>query len=65
MTLLTAVIILAVVATAGAFASGIVSMAHGGEYDQRHSGEFMFARVGLQGLTLVLLLIALLVSSLR
>jgi hypothetical protein len=65
MTLLTVVVVLAVVATAGALASGIVSMAHGGEYDRRHSGQFMFARVGLQGLTLVLLLLALFISSLR
>ncbi len=65
MTLLTAVIILAVVATAGALAGGIVSMAHGGEYDRRHSGQFMFARVGFQGLALVLLLIALLVAGQR
>ncbi|TAM45653.1 MAG: twin transmembrane helix small protein [Gammaproteobacteria bacterium] len=65
MTLLTAVIILAVVATAGALAGGIVSMAQGGEYDRRHSGQFMFARVGLQGLALVLLLIALLVAGQR
>lgn len=62
MTLLTAVIILAVAATAFALVGGIASMAHGGEYDQRHSGQFMFARVGLQGLTLVLLLIALLIT---
>lgn len=65
MTLLTVVIILAAVATAGALAGGIVSMAHGGEYDRRHSGQFMAARVGLQGLALVLVLIALLVSVLR
>lgn len=65
MTLLTVVILLAVVATVGALAGGIASMAHGGEYDRRHGGRFMAARVGLQGLALVLALIALLVAALR
>jgi len=65
MTLLTAVIILAAVATAAALAGGIASMAHGGEYDRRHGGQFMAARVGLQGVALALVLIALLVSALR
>lgn len=65
MTLLTVVIVIAMLATAGALVGGIASMAHGGDYDRRHSGQFMFARIGLQGLTLVLLLIALFVSTLR
>ncbi len=63
MTLLTAVIVVALLATAGALVGGIASMVHGGEYDQRHSHQFMFTRVGLQGLTLVLLLIALYVAA--
>lgn len=63
MTLLTVIIVVAMLATAGALVGGIASMAHGGKYDQRHSHQFMFARVGLQGLTLALLLIALLVST--
>jgi hypothetical protein len=37
-------------------------MAHGGEYDARHSTQFMLARVGAQGLALALLLIALMMS---
>jgi hypothetical protein len=35
-------------------------MAHGGDDDRADSGKYMTVRVGLQGLTLVLLLIALL-----
>lgn len=65
MTLLTAIILVAMLMTAGVLVSGIASMARGGEYDQRHSHQFMFARIGLQGLTLVLLLLALFISSLR
>jgi hypothetical protein len=64
MTLLNVLILTALVATIAALASGIVSMAHGGEFDRRHSYQFMFTRVGLQGLTLALLAAALLVSLL-
>ncbi len=63
MTLLNILIVVALLATAGALFSGIASMAHGGKFDDRHSHQFMFARVGLQGRTLALLLIALLVST--
>ena len=59
MTLLTIVIVIALLATVGALLWGIVSMARGGEFDQHHSHQLMFARVGLQGITLLFLLIAL------
>ena len=62
MTVLTIVIVLAMLGTAAALIWGIVSMAHGGEFDQRHSQQLMFARVGLQGITLLLLLVALLIA---
>lgn len=62
MTLLNILIMAALLATVAALASGIASMAHGGKFDRRHSYQFMFARVGLQGLTLTLLVIALLIS---
>lgn len=62
MTLLTTIIVVTTLVTVGALVGGIASMAHGGKFDDRHSHQFMFARVGLQGLTLALLLIALLVS---
>jgi len=58
MTIMTALVIVALLATVAALVSGIVSMAHGGGFDQRHSHQIMFARVGLQGITLVALLIA-------
>ena len=50
-------IVLAMLATAGALVMGIVSMLRGGEYDRVHSGQFMTARIGLQGATLVLLFV--------
>lgn len=63
MTALTAIIVIGLLATAGALLSGIVSMAHGGDFDQRHSHQFMFARVGLQGITLLLIVLVLLTTA--
>ena len=62
MTLLTSVIVIALLATVGTLLWGIVSMAQGGEFDRHHSHQLMFARVGLQGITLLFLLIALLAA---
>jgi len=62
MTTLTMLVIVGLVATTLVLISGIASMVHGGEFDQRHSHQFMFARVGMQGVTLVLLLVALLMA---
>lgn len=59
MAILTTVIVLAMLATAGALLWGIGSMAHGGDFDQHHSHHLMFMRVGPRGITLLLLLIAL------
>ncbi len=39
-------------------------MMRGGKYDDEHSGDFMMLRVGAQGATLVVLLIALIVANL-
>jgi hypothetical protein len=58
-TVLTIVIVNALLTTAGTMLWGIVSMAKGGEFDQHHSHQLMFARVGLQGVTVLFLLIAL------
>lgn len=64
MDLLTVLILLAACASLGALAIGIVSMVRGGEYDQQHSTQLMFSRVGFQGIALALLLFALLVMNL-
>lgn len=58
MTILTGAIILALIATMVALGMGLMSMAQGGHYDEEHSEQFMFARIGFQGLAFVLLLIA-------
>ncbi len=34
--------------------SGLVSMAHGGQFDQKHATHFMFARIGLQGFVILI-----------
>jgi hypothetical protein len=62
MNTLTVLVFIALIATALTLVSGIASMAHGGEFDQRHSHQLMFARVGLQGLTLALMVVALVLS---
>lgn len=59
MDILTVIIVIGVLATAGALLTGIGSMVRGGEFDRMHSHQLMFARVGLQGVTLLCLLIAL------
>jgi hypothetical protein len=42
---------------------GVASMAHGGTFDEKYSTHFMFARVASQGLTVVVLLIALIIVA--
>ncbi|MHB1586836.1 MAG: HIG1 domain-containing protein [Acidiferrobacteraceae bacterium] len=43
--------------TLGVLVSGIFSMAHGGIFDDKHSGQMMALRVGLQGLVILLVLV--------
>ena len=59
MKLLTVLIFLAIAATVVALILGMYSMERGGEYDRVHSKRYMAMRVGFQGLTVALLLIAL------
>ncbi len=63
MTLLNLVIMLALVATVVALGTGIVSMVRGGEFDRRHDVQLMVSRVGLQGVTFALLLLALFLAN--
>jgi len=63
MSLLSLMITLALVATIGALGAGLASMLRGGEYDRQHSTQFMAARVGFQGVALVLMLVALYVAN--
>lgn len=56
MTLSTALIVVALLLVAGSLVSGIISMGNGGSFDRAHSTQFMFARVGLQFATILLVL---------
>ena len=63
MNALTIVIVVALLMTVGLIGTGIWSMAHGGEFDQRHSTQLMIARVGMQGITLLLLVVAIFLAQ--
>ncbi len=58
MSLLNMLIIAALIATVVVLGMGLSSMARGGEYDRQHAEKFMWERVVLQGLVIVLLLAA-------
>jgi len=63
MSFLTFVIIAALLATIVSLVTGIGYMGKGGESDELHGTQLMFARVGLQALTFILLLVALYVAN--
>jgi hypothetical protein len=63
MNFLNIVIVGALLMTVGLIGTGIWSMAHGGEFDQKHSTQLMFARVVMQGITVVLLLLAVFLAN--
>lgn len=63
MDILNVVIMAALLMTVGLIGTGIWSMAHGGEFDQKHSTQLMLARVGMQGITLLLLLLAMFLAN--
>ncbi|MDO8706122.1 MAG: twin transmembrane helix small protein [Sulfuricaulis sp.] len=56
---ITILIILALIATAVSMAMGIGSMAKGGAYDDKHSGQFMNARIIFQAIAAILLMLVL------
>ena len=51
-------VIAALFATVVVLALGLRSMARGGRYDQEHAEKFMWERVALQALVVILLLVA-------
>ncbi len=63
MSILNMIIIVALLMTVAIIGTGIWSMAHGGEFDEKHSSQLMIARVGMQGITVLLLLFAVFLSS--
>lgn len=60
MDFLTLVIVLALLATLVALLLGLTSLGQGGQFDKDFGTGFMWARVGLQGAAIALLLVALL-----
>ncbi len=58
MSLLTLTVLLALLATIITLAWGVGSMAVGGSYDEKHSEQLMFARIGIQAFAFVMLLVA-------
>ena len=63
MNILSIVIVVAMLLTIIVLGAGIWSMAHGGEFDEKHSEQFMFARIGLQSVTLILLFLAIYLAN--
>ncbi len=63
MGVLTIVIVACLVLTAVILVMGVGSMAQGGEYAEKHSEQLMFARVGMQAITLLLLVVALYIAN--
>jgi hypothetical protein len=58
MTALNIVIVLALIATTFTLGWGLRSMSVGGKYDEEHSEQLMFARIGLQAFAVAMLLVA-------
>ena len=61
--LLATVAILAATATVIVLFMGLTSMEAGGAYDRQHSGQLMSARVGLQLLAFVLVMLAVFLAA--
>jgi len=59
----TVLIIAALIATVVVLALGLRSMAHGGDYDREHAEKFMWERVALQALVILLLVAAVLLGA--
>ena len=62
MNIMTFFIVLAAACVLASLVMGIAAMVSHGDVAHRSSDQWMFARVGFQGLTLALLLLALLVG---
>jgi hypothetical protein len=58
MSVVSVLVIAALVATLLVLWLGLRSMARGGQYDAEHAEKFMWERVGLQALVILLLLAA-------
>ena len=59
MSLLTVLLMIAMLATLGVLAVGLAGFFHGGEFNRKYGNKLMQARVALQAVAVVLLLIIL------
>lgn len=59
MTVMTTLVILALLAVVATLIWGVGSMAHGGSYDREHSEQFMFTRIAIQAVAFALIVLAL------
>lgn len=57
------VIILALLATIGALGIGLLSMGIGGNLDRDFGERFMWIRISLQGVAVLLILVALIIAN--
>jgi hypothetical protein len=60
MTILTTLLLIAMLATLGTLAVGLAGFFHGGEFNRKYGNKLMQARVALQAVAVVLLLMLLL-----
>jgi hypothetical protein len=63
MGVLTVLLMIAMLATLGVLAVGIAGFFHGGEFNRKYGNKLMQARVALQAVAVVLLLIILISGS--
>ena len=63
MSLLTVLLMIAMLATLGVLAVGLAGFFHGGEFNRKYGNQLMQARVALQAVAVVLLLIILISSN--
>jgi heme/copper-type cytochrome/quinol oxidase subunit 2 len=54
----TILVVVALMATVVVLFIGVFSMARGGDFDQKHSVQLMFTRVGIQAVAIFLVIVA-------
>ena len=63
MSAFTVLVIIALIAAVGVLFTGVGSMGIGGTFDRKHSLQLMEGRIALQGLALLLIVVALLAAG--
>lgn len=63
MTVLTMLLMIAMLATLGVLVVGLAGFLHGGEFNRKYGNKLMQARVALQAVAVLLLLIVLISAS--